>query len=140
MLGNVHAGVVEGRRLSDAMAREPASFPPLYRAMVAAGEGSGTLPPILERLADLLERQAQVRGKVLSTLAYPIILAIVAAFVVFALMIFVVPKVVEQFEDVGQQLPLLTRMVIGLSNFLATWWWALLIADRARRLRSPAAR
>ena len=127
VLGNVHAGVVEGRRLSEAMAREAKSFPPLYRAMVAAGEGSGTLPQILERLADLLERQAQVRGKVLSTLAYPIVLACVAAFVVFALMIFVVPKVVEQFQDIGQKLPLLTRIVIGLSNFLATWWWALLL-------------
>jgi general secretion pathway protein F len=127
ILGNVHSGVIEGRRLSDAMGREPRSFPALYRAMVAAGEASGTLPQILERLADLLERQAQVRGKVLSTLAYPVILAFVAAFVVFALMIFVVPKVVEQFEDVGQSLPLLTRIVIGLSNFLAAWWWALLI-------------
>ncbi|MBV9884642.1 MAG: type II secretion system F family protein, partial [Sphingomonadaceae bacterium] len=127
VLGNVHAGVVEGRRLSEAMGREPASFPPLYRAMVSAGESSGTLPTILERLAGLLERQAQVRGKVLSTLAYPIILAIVAAFVVFALMIFVVPKVVEQFRDIGQDLPLLTRIVIGLSNFLASWWWALLL-------------
>ena len=68
-----------------------------------------------------------MRGKVLSTLAYPIILAFVAAFVVFALMIFVVPKVVEQFEDVGQSLPLITRIVIGLSNFLAAWWWALLL-------------
>jgi len=128
VLGNVHAGVVEGRRLSEAMAREPASFPPLYRAMVSAGEASGTLPQILERLANLLERQAQVRSKVLSTLAYPTILAIVAAFVVFALMIFVVPKVVEQFQDIGQSLPLLTRIVIGLSNFLAAWWWALLLA------------
>ena len=127
VLGSVHEGVVEGRRLADAMAREPKSFPPLYRAMVAAGESSGTLPQILERIAALLERQAQVRGKVLSTLAYPMVLAVVAAFVVFALMIFVVPKVVEQFEDVGQQLPLLTRMVIGLSNFLINWWWALLI-------------
>jgi general secretion pathway protein F len=127
VLGSVHEGVVEGRRLADAMAREPKSFPPLYRAMVAAGESSGTLPQILERIAALLERQAQVRGKVLSTLAYPMVLALVAAFVVFALMIFVVPKVVEQFEDVGQQLPLLTRMVIGLSNFLSNWWWALLI-------------
>ena len=127
VLGSVHAGVVEGRRLSEAMAREPGSFPPLYRAMVSAGESSGTLPPILERLASLMERQAQVRGKVLSTLAYPIILAIVAAFVVFALMIFVVPKVVEQFQDIGQSLPLLTRIVIGLSNFLAAWWWALLL-------------
>jgi len=128
VLGNVHAGVVEGRRLSEAMAREALSFPPLYRAMVAAGEASGTLPQILERLADLLERQAQVRSKVLSTLAYPTILAVVAAFVVFALMIFVVPKVVEQFRDIGQSLPLLTRIVIGLSNFLAAWWWALLLA------------
>ncbi|MEA3045661.1 MAG: ral secretion pathway protein [Sphingomonadales bacterium] len=128
VLGNVHAGVVEGRRLSEAMGREPASFPALYRAMVSAGEASGTLPQILERLANLLERQAQVRGKVLSTLAYPIVLAVVAAFVVFALMIFVVPKVVEQFQDIGQSLPLLTRIVIGLSNFLASWWWALLLA------------
>ena len=127
VLGTVHEGVVEGRRLADAMGREPKSFPPLYRAMVAAGEGSGTLPQILERVAALLERQAQVRGKVLSTLAYPVVLAIVAAFVVFALMIFVVPKVVEQFQDVGQELPLLTRMVIGLSSFLSNWWWALLI-------------
>jgi general secretion pathway protein F len=67
-----------------------------------------------------------VRGKVLSALAYPIVLSIVAAFVVFALMIYVVPKVVEQFQDVGQELPLLTRVVIGASNFLANWWWALL--------------
>jgi general secretion pathway protein F len=144
ILLSVHGGVVEGRRLSDAMGREPQSFPPLYRAMVSAGESSGTLPPILERLANLLERQAQVRGKVLSSLAYPVILAIVASFVVFALMIFVVPQVVEQFEDVGQQLPLLTRIVIALSNFLAGWWWALglglialaLLAGRALREES----
>jgi general secretion pathway protein F len=128
VLGAVHEGVVEGRRLADAMAREPRSFPPLYRAMVAAGESSGTLPQILERIAALLERQALVRGKVLSTLAYPMVLAVVAAFVVFALMIFVVPKVVEQFQDIGQQLPLLTRIVIGLSSFLSHWWWALLVA------------
>jgi general secretion pathway protein F len=127
ILGNVHAGVVEGRRLSEAMNREGPSFPPLYRAMVAAGESSGTLPSILERLADLLERHAQVRGKVTSALAYPIVLAIVASFVVMALMIFVVPRVVEQFEDVGQQLPMLTRIVIRLSEFLANWWWALLL-------------
>jgi general secretion pathway protein F len=131
VLGSVHTGVVEGRRLSDAMGREPKSFPPLYRAMVAAGEASGTLPQILERLADLLERQGVVRGKVLSTLAYPVILAFVATFVVFALMIFVVPKVVEQFQDIGQTLPLLTRVVIGLSSFLAHWWWALLLAIAA---------
>ena len=128
ILGNVHGGVIEGRRLAESMGREPKSFPPLYRAMVSAGESSGTLPGILERLADLLERQAQVRGKVFSALAYPIVLSFVAAFVVFALMIFVVPQVVEQFQDVGQELPFLTRAVIAVSNFLASYWWALLLA------------
>src|SRR5205085_8127612 len=80
VLGNVHAGVVEGRRLSEAMAREPLSFPALYRGMVAAGEASGTLPAILERLALLLERQGIVRGKILSALACPWVLALVSAF------------------------------------------------------------
>jgi general secretion pathway protein F len=127
ILGNVHRSVLEGRRLSEAMALEPKSFPPLYRAMVSAGEGSGTLAGILERLANLLERQAQVRGKVLSALAYPMVLSLVAALVVFALMIYVVPQVVAQFQDVGQELPWLTRAVIAVSNFLASYWWALLI-------------
>jgi len=124
---NVHAGVVEGRRLSDAMAREPKSFPPLYRAMVAAGEGSGTLPTILDRLAVLLERQAEIRGKVITALAYPSVLAIVAVVVVTALMMFVVPQVVEQFDNVGQQLPFLTRAVMGVSWVMAHYWWLGLI-------------
>lgn len=123
----VHGGVVEGRRLADAMAREPKSFPPLYRAMVAAGESSGTLGTILERLSALLERQAEVRGKLIATLAYPVVLAFVALAVIAALMIWVVPKVVEQFDTVGQQLPLLTRIIIALSGFAANWWWAALM-------------
>jgi len=121
-------GVVEGRRLADALGREPKSFSPLYRAMVSAGESSGSLPELLERLARLLERQAEMRGKLLSAVAYPVVLTLVAIGVVAALMIAVVPRVVEQFEDVGQQLPLLTRVVIGISDFLAGYWWAVLIA------------
>ena len=120
-------GVVEGRRLADAMAREPRSFPPLYRAMVAAGESSGTLGEILERVAALLERQAQMRGKLVSALAYPVVLAIVAVLVVAALMIAVVPRVVEQFDNVGQQLPWLTRAIMAISAFLASWWWVMLL-------------
>ncbi|PKP86104.1 MAG: type II secretion system protein GspF [Alphaproteobacteria bacterium HGW-Alphaproteobacteria-17] len=123
VIGDVHAGLLEGRRLADAMARQPASFPPLYRAMVAAGETTGSLTVILARLADLLERQAEVRGKLIAALAYPIVLAVVAIGVVAALMIFVVPRVVEQFTDTGQQLPFLTRAVIAISNFAANWWW-----------------
>ena len=127
IVGRVADGVVEGRRLGEALGREPRSFPPLYRAMVSAGESSGALPDLLDRLAKLLERQAEMRGKLISALAYPIVLTGVAILVVAALMIAVVPKVVEQFDDVGQQLPLLTRIIIGISTFLASYWWALLL-------------
>lgn len=142
----VHAGVVEGARLASALSREGKSFSPLYRAMVAGGEASGALPEILERMAALEERQAELRGKLTGTLAYPVILAIVALGVVAALMILVVPKVVSQFDNVGQQLPLITRMVIGVSDGLASWWWAIGIAlaiglfGFARALRQPAFR
>lgn len=128
IIGGVHSGVLEGRRLADALATQPRSFPPLYRAMISAGESSGSLPIIMERLADLMERQAVIRSKVTTAIAYPSVLAGFAILVVMALMIFVVPKVVEQFDTVGQQLPLLTRVVIGISAFLAHYWWALLIA------------
>jgi len=127
VIGAVHGAVLSGRRFADALAIEGASFPPLYRAMVAAGEASGSLPDILTRLADLHERQAEVRNKLLTALAYPAALAVVAIGVVLALMLFVVPKIVEQFETVGQQLPLLSRIVIGTSHFIGSWWWAMLL-------------
>jgi general secretion pathway protein F len=123
----VHAGIVEGRSLADAMSAEPRSFPGLYRAIIAAGERSGSLPALTERLANLLERQAAMRAKLIAALAYPSAIAAFAVTVVMALMIFVVPLVVEQFDTLGQQLPLLTRIVMGLSGFLASWWWALAI-------------
>ncbi|MES2156774.1 MAG: type II secretion system inner membrane protein GspF [Pseudomonadota bacterium] len=127
IVGTVHSGVMEGRRLADALGAEPRSFPPLYRAMISAGESSGSLPTIMERLSDLMERQAIMRSKVLTAIAYPSVLATFAVFVIAALMIFVVPKVVEQFDTVGQALPLLTRIVMGVSAFLAAYWWLLLI-------------
>ena len=146
IVAQVHAGVVEGRRLADSMARAPKSFPPLYRAMVAAGESSGSLPTILDRLAALLERQAEIRGKLITALAYPTILAVVALGVVTALMMFVVPQVVEQFDTVGQELPLLTRVVIALSDLLVGYWWIMALvlavvgAGVAYALRDPALR
>lgn len=146
VIETVHGGVLEGRSLAEAMQREARSYPQLYRAMVSAGEGAGSLPVILDRLADLQERQAQVRAKLFAALAYPIVLAIVAMFVVAALMIYVVPKVVEQFDTVGQQLPILTRVVIGISSLLAGWWWLILAVVGGlgflgwRLLQNPARR
>lgn len=151
-LEGVHAGVLEGRRMSEAMGRQGASFPPLYRAMVAAGESSGALGPILERLADGLERDQQVRGKVVTALVYPAVLAVVALGVIGVLMTFVVPKVVDQFDSMNQTLPLLTRIVIGVSDLMRDWGWLgllILVAavgggllarrDPALRLKSDAA-
>lgn len=123
----VHAGIVEGRRLAEALGMEGKSFPLLYRAMISAGESSGSLPSILERLADLMERQAAMRSKIVTAIAYPSVLAVFAVTVVLALMVFVVPKIVEQFDTMGQTLPLLTRIVMAISNFLVNWWWAILI-------------
>lgn len=143
VIGEVHAAVLEGHRLSDALARPAKAFPPLYRAMVSSGESSGALPTILDRLADLLEQQQQVRAKITTALVYPIVLAMVACLVVAALMIFVIPKVVEQFDSMGQTLPLLTRIVIGLSTGLQSFGWliALVMAVGViaflRGLRSP---
>ncbi|MEN5363123.1 type II secretion system inner membrane protein GspF [Brevundimonas intermedia] len=127
VLEGVHAGVMEGRRLSDAMSRQGQAFPPLYRAMVSAGEQSGALQPILERLADGLERDQQVRGKVITALVYPCVLAVVALGVIGALMTFVVPKVVDQFDSMNQTLPLLTRLVIGVSDLMRNWGWLVLV-------------
>ena len=146
VLEGVHAGVLEGRPLADAMGQQGRAFPPLYRAMVSAGERSGTLQPILERLADDMERDQQVRGKVVTAMVYPAVLAVVALGVVAALMVFVVPKVVDQFDSMNQTLPLLTRMVIGLSDLMRYWGWLIVLAliglsvGGAAALRNPAIR
>ena len=146
ILANVHAGLVEGLPLAEAMRREEPSFPPVYRAMIAAGENSGSLPGIANRLADLLEKQGQVRGKILAALAYPLVLSLVAIAVVTGLMVSVVPRVVEQFDNAQAQLPLLTRAVIAVSQFLSQWWWAVLlfiacgVLGFLRGLRRPAFR
>ena len=126
ILGEVHKGVVEGQTLADAMAREPKSFPPIYRAMVSAGESSGSLPAISERLADLMEKQAAIRGKIITALAYPMILALVAMLVVVGLMVSVVPRIVEQFDNAKTDLPPITDIVIAISGFMANYWWLIL--------------
>ncbi|WGM37645.1 type II secretion system inner membrane protein GspF [Caulobacter sp. NIBR1757] len=146
ILGEVHSGITEGFRLSEAMGRRPASFPPLYRAMVSAGESSGSLPTILDRLADLLEQEQAVRARLTTALVYPIALAATAVLVVIALLTFVIPKVVDQFDSMGQTLPLLTRLIIGLSNAMRDFGWVGLIVLAlaglafAQGMRNPAFR
>lgn len=123
----VRGDVLEGRRLADAMRRQPKSFDSLYVAMVSAGEGSGSLPAVLDRLADYMEKAQAVRSKVQTALIYPACLSVVAIGVIAGLMTFVVPKVVAQFDTVGQSLPALTRLMIILSDFMVAYGGFLLL-------------
>ena len=114
----VRSNVIEGHKLSEAMAKHEKSFNQLYCSMVAAGENSGSLSAVLNRLADHMERSQAVRAKVQTALIYPAALSIVAIGVIIALMTFVVPKVVEQFDSMGRTLPFLTRLMITISEFI----------------------
>lgn len=117
----VRERVLQGWRLADAMAEDRKSFPDLYRAVVAAGEASGDLGGVLDRLASMLEKNRAMRGKAIASLIYPCAIALVATGVVTAMMVLVVPRIVDQFESFNAQLPLVTRIVVGVSNFIADW-------------------
>lgn len=105
----------------------PSVFPAEVRSTIAAGEASGRLPLLLNRLADTMEAQVALRSRLVSTLAYPTLLLVVAVGVILAMLLFVVPGIADQLTGSGQPLPLLTRIVLGLSDFVQRWW-ALLLA------------
>jgi len=112
----VRSDVTEGYPFAEALARQGSTFSPFYRALVSAGEASGSLAQVLERLSAHLERAREVRNKVVTACVYPAALAVTALVVVALLIAFVVPKVVEQFDSLGQELPGLTQFVISLSD------------------------
>ncbi|GJL90719.1 type II secretion system inner membrane protein GspF [Hyphococcus sp.] len=124
----VRERVMEGWRFADALAEDEKSFPPLYRAVIAAGEASGDLSGVLNRLAEMLEKNRAIRNKAIASLIYPAALMVIAGGVVTALMVFVVPKIIEQFNSFNAQLPLLTKFVVGLSNWLVSYGLLSLLA------------
>jgi general secretion pathway protein F len=123
----VRAGVVEGNTLANSLNQFPNIFPPLFRATIEAGEQSGKLDHILERLADYVERRQVMQSKMMLAAFYPIILTVVAVGVVTALLTYVVPQVVQVFQDIHAELPILTRGLIAISDFLRAWGIYLLI-------------
>ena len=145
MLG-VRAKVMEGHTLAHGLAEFPRIFPEIYRATVAAGEQSGHLDSVLERLADYTESRDQLKQRIVGALLYPIVLSVMCLGIVSGLLIYVVPKVVEVFETGKGKLPLMTRMLIGFSDFLRDWgiWLVLALVlggiGLARWLRDPDAR
>jgi general secretion pathway protein F len=125
-LTQIREQVREGTSFAKALESHPTVFPALYINMVRAGEASGTLTQVLERLTQFLESQAKLKGKVSSALAYPILMAIIGSILVSVLMIGVVPNVTTIFASMDQALPWYTALLIGTSDFMASYWWLLL--------------
>lgn len=146
VLAALRGEVIAGNTVAKALSSFPKAFPELYRTLVTAGESSGQLSRVLTRLADYLEERQQLRARLSLALIYPAIVLGVALVVVGALLVYVLPQVVQVFQHAHQQLPLLTRGLIALSGFLqATWFaWIALFAlagiALAVALRRPAAR
>jgi len=127
VLTKVKERVNEGSSLADALSNHPKYFSELYVNMVNAGEQSGTLEGVLERLAYFLESQSALKNKVISALAYPVFMAIVGSIIVWIMLVVVVPKVTRIFETFGRELPWYTRLLITTSNFLKDYWWLVLL-------------
>src|SRR5678815_4956124 len=126
VLSSVRESLNEGTSFAKSLESHPKVFPVLYTNMVAAGEASGTLESVLERLADFMEGQARLKGKVVTALAYPVLMMLIGSLLVGFLMVAVVPKVTTIFENLGQSLPWNTRLLIFVSNTLSDYWWLLL--------------
>lgn len=123
VLTGVRARVVEGRTLAEGLAAFPAIFPEIYRATVSAGEQSGHLDQVLERLADYTENRQVLQQRIRNAMVYPILLTVVCLGIVALLLGYVVPEVVRVFDAGERELPILTQVLIGLSDFIRDWWW-----------------
>ncbi len=123
----IRSRVLEGHSLASSLAEFPSSFNELYRSTVAAGEQSGFLDKVLENLANYTERQFEARRNVEMALFYPMLLFVLALGIIGTLMIYVVPDMVGVLENMGQELPFVTLLLIGVSEFAAAFWWAILI-------------
>jgi general secretion pathway protein F len=127
MMMAVRSKVVEGHTLADAMAEFPHVFDDLFRAMVAAGEKSGHLDTVLNRLADYTEKSQQTKSQITQAMVYPSIMMFFAFAIVILLLTVVVPKIVGQFQNMGQDLPTITQILIDVSEFLQSYGLALAI-------------
>ena len=125
-LREVREKIREGTSFAKALEAHPKIFPDLYVNMVRAGEASGTLEQVLERLTSFMEAQAKLRGKVTSALAYPILMIIIGVSLISVLMVAVVPNVVQIFQSMNEALPWYTSLLIVTSDFLSGYWFIIL--------------
>jgi len=119
--------VTQGAPLAEALAHHPQFFNDLYVNMVKAGEASGHLDLVLARLSKFIQKQAKIRAKVTAAMTYPFLLIIIASLVVVVLLTFVVPRITLILNQTGKELPWMTQLLIGISDFLKSSWWVLLL-------------
>jgi len=131
ILLGVRSKVMEGHTMADGLAEFPQAFPELYRATIAAGEQSGHLDIVLERLADYTEARQELRQRITNAMIYPITLVVMAIAIISFMLATVVPKIVGVFENTAAELPGLTRGMIATSDFLRNNWLLLIIAIAA---------
>jgi general secretion pathway protein F len=127
MLAQIKDLIVEGNSFAQALSKYPAAFSSLYVNMVRAGETSGTLEIVLDRLADITEKQQALINRIQTALAYPIFMLIFGTIVLFILLIYIVPSFTSIFADMDQVLPTPTRMLIFLGEFFKSYWWGIFI-------------
>ena len=120
-LASVRADIRAGHRLGEALAARPRDFPPIYRALIDAGEQSGELSQVMEKLADYIESRGALRNKILTAFIYPVIVTLVSIAIVVFLLSYVVPQVVGAFAQTHQSLPVLTRLMLSASAFVRDW-------------------
>ncbi len=127
ILSAVKEQVIQGARLSDALAQHPKVFSTIYISMVAAGEAAGAMDVVLQRLAELTEKQAALKSKIIGALMYPLIMALVGMALMGFLLVYVVPKVTKIFEDTKATLPLPTKVLIAISHTLSNYWYLVIL-------------
>ena len=126
-LTKVRDQVREGISFADALKEHPKIFGDMYVNMVRAGEASGTLEGVLGRLTEFMDKQAKLKGKVVSALAYPALMMIITVILISVLMVAVVPKVTGIFQNMGKALPWYTSLLIAVSDFTADFWWLIIL-------------
>ena len=127
VLSRVKDNIEKGSSFAEALGRHPEVFSSVCVNMVAAGESSGTLEIVLDRLADFSEKREETQKRIAASLAYPLIMAMIGFLVLVILMTYIVPGIVGIFTDLNQTLPAPTRILIAVSDFFTAWWWAVLL-------------
>jgi len=127
IVGNIKSMIKEGKAFSEALKKYPDIFSELYVNLVRSGEESGSLNEVLANIKDFLDKDQDTRDKIVAALAYPGLMVIVGLATIFILVAFVVPRIAGMFMEMNEQLPLATRMLIGISDFVRSYWFLLVI-------------